>query len=354
MHLLARTPLWMLTREPALNELVEYLEQAKQRVQGDPDGKHRFRFSAQQIENARKSFARMILNGEERLHRLCEVLCGNLFVEGQYRLRSVVVGQPLNSDERFTLVQPLSEATLYSQTDLDLGSRLLQRLRFDVGGEWHRSRLIANFVEYEPIAHNRYGIFKIISRVKAEEEIWNKVVDEIFDIDGLVERDKQLRPLGRFVKDVLGVKLVVGSEQEARDLQVILESQAWRAAALPETVGGPSELPELSFFEVKDYLGQGRGKESGWRAIKSVARWDSHLFEIQIQPLRNYHSELERFTTESHEEFKAKRESVRRSIAQKEPLFGFYRSLLQWLFLDPGSLPTRPPSFGSVKVELTD
>ena len=49
----------------------------------------------------------------------------------------------------------------------------------------------------------------MISRIKAEEEIWNKVCDEIFRIDELLERDKKLRALSRYVKDVFGVKVVV-------------------------------------------------------------------------------------------------------------------------------------------------
>ena len=41
-------------------------------------------------------------------------------------------------------------------------------------------------------------------RIKAEEEIWNKVVDEIFEVDSLVERDKELRHLSRYVKKFPG------------------------------------------------------------------------------------------------------------------------------------------------------
>ena len=59
---------------------------------------------------------------------------------------------------------------------------------------------------------NEWGVFKCISRIKAEEEIWNKVVpvlvelkftwnlevvDEIFEIDNIVKREKQLRHLSR-------------------------------------------------------------------------------------------------------------------------------------------------------------
>ncbi|MEM9406448.1 MAG: hypothetical protein AAGA81_10465 [Acidobacteriota bacterium] len=80
-------------------------------------------------------------------------------------------------------------------------------------------------------------------------------------------------------------------------------------------------------------------------------RWSDQLFEIQIQPLRNYHQELERFTQESHEEFKAQREAVRNTLARQVPLFGYYRDLLRWLFEDPTAAP---PRFQGVKVELID
>ena len=111
---------------------------------------------------------------------------------------------------------------------------------------------------------------------------------------------------------------------------------------------------ELSFLEVKDYLGKSEDpgtKSSGWRAVKSVVRWNEHLFEIQIQPLRNYHQELERFTQESHEEFKAQRDAVRNTLAQQVPLFGYYRDLLRWLFESPSGAP---PRFPGVTVELVD
>ena len=92
--------------------------------------------------------------------------------------------------------------------------------------------MVANFVEYQPLVENRHGIHKMISRIKAEEEIWNKVCDEIFRIDELLERDKELRALSRYVKDVFGVKVVVGTPDDARKLQTTLES-VWKAMTSP-------------------------------------------------------------------------------------------------------------------------
>jgi hypothetical protein len=308
--------------------------------------------SHQQIDEARAGFRRMLLGGEEYLHRLCELLCRSLYWDSSYRLRGVVVGQNPVSAERFTLMQPLSPSELYSQTDLDLGSRLLERIRVGSGGDWRRPDLVVNFVEYEPIERNQHGIHKIISRIKAEEEIWNKVVDEIFDLDSLVARDKELRHLSRFVKDIFGIKLVVGSAEQARSLQTRLESLTWSEQILANA--GAATKPganELSFLEVKDYIAEEGAKESGWRALKSVAAWGQQLFELQIQPLRNYHAELERFTIESHEEFKVKREALRNAIAAQTPLFAFYRDLLRWFF--DGS-PTPAPAYGRVRIEWLD
>ena len=73
--------------------------------------------------------------------------------------------------------------------------------------------------------------------------------------------------------------------------------------------------------------------------------------EIQVQPLRNFYRERERLSQESHSEFKSRRESLRDQIASQEPLFGFYRDLLQWLFVSPES---EAPRFRRVQVELTE
>jgi hypothetical protein len=75
------------------------------------------------------------------------------------------------------------------------------------------------------------------------------------------------------------------------------------------------------------------------------------MMEIQVQPMTNYHRERERLTRESHAGFKARREAVRNTIADSQPLFGFYRDLLRWLFLTP-TLP--PPRFPSVVIVVNE
>jgi hypothetical protein len=345
------SPLWLVTREPLLNELVVYLDTMRRTLDAAPGAVHTFEFRRANLEEIRRAFARMIRQGEEKLHRVCELLC-SAFFESQYTLQSVVIGEIESTRERFSLSQRLAPEDLYSQTDLDLGNRQLQRLQCFDGAAWTRPTLVANFVEYQPAASTVWGIHKCISRIKAEEQIWNKVVDAIFGLDRLVRLDKQLRHLGHFVKDIFGVKIVVGDAIEARALHEGLVRLTWTPDALAR-VGVPASAAtsHLELIEVKDYIGQGGRKETGWEAIKSVFRWSDVMFEVQVQPLWNYQQEREFLTQESHAGFKARREMLRNQIADQIPLFGFYRNLLRWLFLSPEE-PV--PAYPSVRILLHD
>jgi hypothetical protein len=347
----ARSPLWLVTDEPLVNQLVAYLDMTRRRIMAAPDERHTFGFSRANLRDVRLAFARMIRHGEERLHRLCELLCDTL-LDSPYTLQSVVIGEVERTQERFTLVKNISPEELYSLTDLDLGHRQLRRMRYHDGQQWSRAALVANVVEYQPTAVNPWGIHKFISRIKAEEQIWNKVADAIFGIDRLVRSDKQLRHLGRYVKDVFGVKVIVGDVGQARALHAELQRLEWADAALARhLVPVQPSTRRLEFIEVKDYLAQVGRKETGWEAIKSVFRWWDSTIEVQIQPLVNYHHERERLTRESHAGFKTRREAVRDQIAQAIPLFGFYRDLLRWLFL---SQDEPAPTFASVEIVLGD
>lgn len=328
------TPLWMITQEPDLNNLVKYLQEKRTVITANPNQEHVLYFSRAQIEAAREAFSRMVRRGEMRLHRLSE-LTGSEIFETRYSRQVVVVGQRNGKDgqgQRFQLVQPLSAEELYAQTDLDLGSRQLERFMWqDKTSGWNKASLVANFVEYDALEVNEWGVFKCISRIKAEEEIWNKVVDEIFEIDNIVKREKELRHLSRFVKDVFGLKIVVGDEDQARRCQQKLQNLQFSDQALiSHGVPVQPSTKLLEFVEVKDYLSQPGGggsgggnggvgangvKSSGWRALKSVVQWWDTTIEIQIQVLRNYHRERERITKESHSEFKARREQIREMIA---------------------------------------
>jgi hypothetical protein len=344
-----RSPLWMVSQEPLLNDLVSYLATLKEALQSNPHASCDMKFSRRHLRDCRAAFDRMIRRGEEGLHRLCELLCVS-FV-GSYQMQSVVIGEVPTTAERFTLMQPLSTSDLYSTSDLDLGSRQLRKLRYFDGQGWIAPSLVANVVEYQPTETNKHGIHKIISRIKAEEELWNKVVDELFGLDQLVKRDKELRHLSKYVKDVFGVKIVVGSSKEAQSFHDNLQTLTWRDLELIQLGLAPhTESRRLEFVETKNYL-TGHDKESGWEAIKSVVNWNGRMFEIQVQPLGNFWREREFLTRESHAGFKNRREQVRQQVAHYVPLFRFYQELLSWLFQN-SDVPA--PVFPGVSVSLVD
>jgi hypothetical protein len=176
-------------------------------------------------------------------------------------------------------------------------------------------------------------------------------VDEIFQLDSLINQDKELRHLSPFVKDVFGVKIVVGAPSDVLRLQRILESKEWEGREL-ETVGiKPSALASsLEFLEVKNYM-NAHEKESGWEAMKSVVRWNEKTVEIQIQPLRNFWREREVLTRESHAGFKSRREDARNQVAAHVPLFRFFRALLKSLVQSSDALI---PEFSGVTVVVTE
>ena len=214
-----------------------------------------------------------------------------------------------------------------------------------------RATLVSNVVEYLALAPNPLGVFRLLSRVKAEEEIWNKVADEIFNLDGLVLRDKELRHLSRFVKDVFGIKVVVADEADVYKVHqaltaLELKNEALARFSLPPGVWASS----LEFLEVKDYLDREHRKRSGWKAMKSVVRWADKTFEIQLQPLGNFLHEREALTRESHAGFKARREELRTKWRCTAPVRLLPDALALAVFPPEGA----PPALAGATVELSE
>lgn len=343
------SPLWMVSQAPGLNALVAALQQHR-RALDDGRAAQGLSFSRASVAQARAEFSDMIRRGERDLHLLANLLAEHFL--GTVQRRSVVIGEIERTRERFTLTVDITEDEVIGSTDLDLGNRVLARLAIADQRGWLRASLISNVVEYEADAPNLFSVYRLLTRIKAEEEIWNKVADEIFELDRLVLKDKQLRHLGRYVKDVFGVKVVVGTAEEAEKLHQVLETLRFDDARLSARhIALDDEHRALRFLEVKNYLEHESRKRSGWSAMKSVVAWGGRTFELQVQPLSNFLHERERLTRESHASFKTTRERVRDEISARMPLFGFYRSLLRWLFVDPSEAP---PIHEGVEVMLTD
>ncbi len=346
-----RSPLWMVTQDPLISQWVTELQRICREQQEQPDSCHHLRVSRAVIEQMRETFAALIRRGESKLHRLCALLCQQYL--SSWEIHSVVIGEVPGSKERFTLLQSLTPEQVFELTDVDLGNRQLAKLRFgDELRGWNQPVLVANFLDYEPMELGTWAIHRVTSRIKAEEEIWNKVVDELFHLDQLVQRDKQLRHLSRYVKDIFGFKVVIGQSDRVRAFHEELRHLHFSPRLLKGLTVPQEETTErLHFVETKDYLDGDESKKSGWKAIKSVVRWWDETFEVQVQPLRNYLRERERLSRESHASFKNRREELRDEIARRIPLYGFYRDLLRWLFRRGEG---QPPVHPNLEVELTD
>jgi ppGpp synthetase/RelA/SpoT-type nucleotidyltranferase len=340
-----QSPLFMAMHDPVLHQFIAYL-QTKRAEQEEKPGLHvKIELSRQQIARVREAFRQSILDGERRMHVLSHLLA-SILLEGEFELHSNVIGVlPSEDDHPFLIRERITRDKLFSITDIDLGKKMLDNFRYQKDGVWVPLELSANFVEYIPLGRPSTGVNRLTSRVKAEEELCNKITDEIFSVDQLVIRDKHFRQYSKFIKDIFGVKIVCEDERTCMDVHDRLQQiSAGPALSQPDAV---PELPSfgeddgdsqvlLEFIETKDYLTcpPAQMKKTGWKALKSVVRWRDRLFEIQVQPLGNYYLELDHMSGPSHRSFKLRRDSLRDELAERIPLYGFYRDLLKMLFME--------------------
>ncbi len=339
------SPLFMVMNNPVLHQLISYLAEKKRQQEEHPESQIVIELSQTFIEQIRNSFKQHILNGELNLHIITHIVSSKLLGKN-FELHSNVIGiLPGGESRPFLIREKINQQILFSQTDLDLGNHMLGNFRYHVNQKWVPLDLSANFVEYIPDQITQTKVNRITSRVKAEEELWNKVTDEIFNFDQLVLRDKQLQQYSKYIKDVFGIKIICENEAACHEAQQTLEKLTtaecdWHL--LDSLIG--QHIPEnaftigtnlLEFIETKNYLDCEPEflKKTGWRAVKSVVKWKNQLFEIQFQPLSNYFMELDHMAGPSHTSFKKNRDYLRNEVAQRVPLYGFYRDLLRMVFL---------------------
>lgn len=339
------SPLLLAMNSPVLHEFIAYLAHKKNEQEANPDAHLTIELSRDFVQKVRDAFKQDILHGEKRLHLLAHLL-SSIVLEGHFELHSNVIGfLPDEESRQFLIRERISRDILFSVTDIDLGNHMLDNFRYQKDRSWVPLQLAANFVEYIPLGHPSSGVNRLTSRVKAEEELCNKVADEIFLLDELVARDKQLRQYSKFVKDIFGIKIVCEDEatcfavHESLKNLTVAAIDPERSAALAEMGMPPSEdtaQPLLAFIETKDYLtcDESKMKRTGWKALKSVVEWNDCLFEIQLQPLSNYYLELDHMAGPSHRSFKFTRDTLRDEVSKRIPLYGLYRELLRLMFVE--------------------
>lgn len=356
------SPLFMVMNDPAMHRLISYVAARKREQEAAPGHPIRIELSRALLAEAKESFRQRILKGEMNLH-LASQLLSSFFLGPNVDLHSTVIGVlPGEGSRPFLIRERITKAMLFSQTDLDLGNQMVGKFRYQGPDGWSPLELAANFIEYLPAARPAARVNRITSRVKAEEELWNKVADELFGIDELVRRDKHLRHYSKYVKDVFGIKIVCEDERSCLRVHESLQTMMPRdceGEPCARPAAGPvvapfvaAGRPLLQFIETKNYLTcePSAMKKTGWKAIKSVVKWNNELLEIQIQPLDNYYLELDHMSGPSHGSFKLLRERFRREVASRIPLYGFYRELLRGIFQD-GDVPRE---FDNASVVMTE
>ncbi len=332
----AQSPLYMAVHNPVLHQFISYLAERKAELEANPDGKLEIRLSHSFIDDVRKSFAQNILDGERHLHLLTHLLASRL-LGGDFELHSNVIGALPNEDDRpFLIRERVTRDTIFSVTDIDLGNRMLEHFRYRKGDDWVQLEVSANFIEYLPTDPSSTTVNRLTSRVKAEEELWNKVADELFSLDQMVARDKHLKQYSKFIKDIFGLKIVCEDEHACVAVQHMLHDMPAVEEEVMTLRGQTESEPLLQFVETKDYLTcePQKMKQTGWKAIKSVVLWQERLFEIQIQPLTNYYLEIDHMSGPSHRSFKISRDALRNEISKFVPLYGLYRDLLRMIFVE--------------------
>lgn len=340
------SPLEMAIHEPVLHQFMHYLSSKKQEME-EGTGKVEIKISRSLLLSVREAFRQSILEGERNLHTLAHLLASMLL--GEFELHSNVIGTlPGFSERPFLIREKIDRDTLLSVTDIDLGEHMLDRFRYRSQNGWVPLELSANFVEYIPLEHRLSKVNRLTSRVKAEEELWNKVTDELFGVGELVSRDKHFKQFSKYVKDIFGIKIVCEDDQACMEVHEELEAltasrlnrerlELYKLSdeAVDIDTESEYEAQALHFIETKDYLNCAPEvmKQTGWRALKSVVLWNERLFEIQVQPLSNYYLEIDHMAGPSHRSFKRRRDAMRAELAERIPLYGFYRDLLRMLFL---------------------
>jgi len=336
------TPITYLVRDTRTNDLLgriaSHLDAHREALsRGDPPPE--LVLSRQEIAYARDHWEEGVRHGERRLYDLAALLSHQLLkTRNLQRVARIVAGPKEELEEaagrRIVIEEFITRDELLETTDHGLAMAIAGRYRHRAPGTDTYEKIYprASFLELRPLDVAEGALAsRVLTRVKANGQIWNKVCNALFDIDTFVKRDKILNVRSKYVKDVFGLKVLTSSREQSYLVEGAIERMTFDPAFLIER--GLSDAPtRLSRIERKDYTDPRLRKATGWEAIKNVYRWGQHVFEIQIQTEANYHLEVSHLSTTSHRTFDMQRRELRRDLEKRLPLYGPYRRLLRAIF----------------------
>lgn len=296
-----------------------------------------------EIDNCRNTWEAGVLNGEHHLYDLATLLAQRLAGTRQIQLVArVVMGQKEEEEgpgsQRIVIEETITRENLKRVTDYTLAQRIARRYRYRASHDQPFGVLYprASFLEMWPLVTSEDALTtRVLTRVKTNDQIWNKVCDALFAVDSLVRRNKIFNSGSKYIKDVFGVKILTLKSPDSYRVERLLTKLRWTAEELEElNVTPESSLFGLEQVERKDYLSlpPEQKKQTGWEAIKNVYRWGSQLFEVQIQTEANFNLEALHLTDTSHRTFEMKRRQMRRELEKVVPHYAAYRRLLKLLF----------------------
>lgn len=304
------------------------------------------------IEHVRQQWEAEILRGEHRLYALGILLARVLLGTRRLQLVARIVASPAKEtgSARLVIEETLTREELERYTDHSLASRIARRYRYRRGHRNPFGKLVirASLLEIRPLeaAPGALGI-RVMTRVKVDEQVWNKVCDAFFDIDAIVARDKLLNQSSKYIKDVFGIKVLTAERDASYRVHKRLETLEFQQSDLEEL--GCADAPRsMQLMESKDYMAlpPEQKKQTGWEALKNVYRWYGHVFEMQIQTEANYYLEASDLSNTSHRTFEMQRTALREALDAQVPHYREFRDVLKVLFRpDRGEESPRLPEW---------
>lgn len=333
-------------KDERTNRLLERIASQLEALRAsDSDGRAvpRFELPRSEIAYCRETWEEGVLRGEQELYDIATLLCNRLTgAQNIEHVARVVVGLKEEDEspgaKRIVIEEHLTRDNLKRYTDYSLAQRIARRYRYRESHEQPFGLLYprASFLELWPLeSREEAPATRVLTRVKSNDQIWNKVCDALFDIDSIVARDKILNSRSKYIKDVFGIKILTPRRVDSYNVHQLLGEVHFEPEELSRL--GLEPRPErlsLELIEHKDYLSVApeQKKRTGWEALKNVYRWGSELFEVQIQTEANYFLEAMHLTDTSHRTFEMQRRIMRRQIEEKVPHYGAFRRLLKSLF----------------------
>lgn len=309
-----------------------------------------------EIDYCRDQWELGVLEGEHRLYDLATLMAWRITGTRRVELVARVLVGPKEEEEslqspRIVIEERITREELKRVTDYSMAQRIARHYRYRPRYEDPFGKLYprASFLEMRPLDMADDAVAtRVMTRVKANEQIWNKVCDALFDIDSFVQRDKILNQRSKYIKDVFGVKILTPRRSDSYRVDAALRAMRFGRSEI-EGLGleWERDVEFLDLIEHKDYLAlpPEQKKRTGWEAIKNVYRWGTQVFEVQIQTEANYFLEVLDLTDTSHRTFEMQRRRMRWELEERIPHYRDMRRLLKFLFRPDPLREIVPPSW---------